>query len=364
MCSVAFGREVFRYAAGDVPQQEPDDPQRPRTTPRLTASLPTFSRHEAAQPVEQVFSLVVAEGREEGRRIALSERAVIAGRDPNLDIVLPDDDVSRLHCLISVVNGDVVVENLGSTNGTFVNGQRVDRRTSLPVGGVLRVGEHLFRCERCTRRDLERAEEEYRDLQRAASYVQTLLPPPLLDGPMRTEWMLQPSARLGGDALGYSRIDDRHFALYLIDVSGHGVSAAMLSVSVLNVLRERVLPATDFKDPVGVLSALNAMFQMDRHDDHYFTIWYGVYDSFDRMLTYATGGHHAGYLVPVERDDARPLKTSGPVIGAIAEAHFQAAQTDVPTGSVLYLFSDGVFEIRSAERQLRLSDFTTFLTLP
>src|SRR5262249_52544868 len=155
-----------------------------------------------------------------------------------------------------------------------------------------------------------------------------------------TEWMLQPCARLGGDALGYGRIDDRKFALYLIDASGHGVSAAMLSVSVLNVLRERALPATDFKDPVGVLSALDAMFQADRHDDQYFTIWYGVYDLLDRTLSYATGGHHAGYLVPVERDHARALKTSGPVIGAIADARFQAEQTDVPAGSLLYLFSD------------------------
>jgi len=226
------------------------------------------------------------------------------------------------------------------------------------------VGQHLFRCERCTRRDFERAEEEYRDLQRAASYVKTLLPPPLQQGPMRTEWLLQPSARLGGDALGYSRLDDRYFAIYLIDVSGHGVSAAMMSVSVLNVLRERALPGTDFRDPVGVLSALNAMFQMDRHDDHYFTIWYGVYDSFDRRLSYATGGHHAGYLVPVERDRARALKTSGPVIGAMPGVCFQAAQTDVPAGSVLYLFSDGVFEVRCGERQLRLSDFAPFLTLP
>jgi sigma-B regulation protein RsbU (phosphoserine phosphatase) len=165
---------------------------------------------------------------------------------------------------------------------------------------------------------------------------------------MRTEWMLEPSARLGGDAFGYGPLDDHMFALYLIDVSGHGVSAAMLSVSVMNVLRERALPATDFKVPELVLSALNAMFQMDRHDDRYFTIWYGVYDSLDRMLTYATGGHHAGSLVPVERDHAQTLKTSGPPIGAIADARFDAARTRVPAGSALYLFSDGVFEVRTA----------------
>ena len=68
--------------------------------------------------------------------------------------------------------------------------------------------------------------------------------------------------------------------------------------------------------------------------------------------------------VPVERDRARPLKTSGPVIGAIVEARFHAARTPVPAGSMLYLFSDGVFEVRSAERQWRLADFAPLLTQP
>ena len=265
--------------------EEPDNRRRSRIGTELTAALSRQALDEAVASIDQALSLVAVEGRESGRRIRLSQRVVVAGRDPHVDVVLPDGGVSRLHCLASVVNGEVVVEDLGSTNGTFVDGQRIDRRRRLPVGSLLRVGDHLFRCERCAQRALDRAEEQYRDIQRAASYVQSLLPRPLLDGPMRTEWLLEPCARLGGDAFGYSRIDDHTFALYLIDVSGHGVSAAMLSVSVLNILREHALPATDFRDPVQILSTLNAMFQMDRHDDQYFTIWYGVYDSLNRMLT-------------------------------------------------------------------------------
>ena len=97
------------------------------------------------------------------------------------------------------------------------------------------------------------------------------------------------------------------FAIYLIDVCGHGVSAAMHSVSVLNVLRQHALPATDFKDPVQVLSALNVMFQMDRHDDQYFTMWYGVYDTRERTLTHASAGHHPGY--PGTRGEERRATT-------------------------------------------------------
>ena len=47
----------------------------------------------------------------------------------------------------------------------------------------------------------------------------------------------------------------------------------MHSVSILNALRQRAIPQSSLKDPVAVLSGLNAMFQIDRHDDELFTMW-------------------------------------------------------------------------------------------
>jgi serine phosphatase RsbU (regulator of sigma subunit) len=348
-----------------VSTDRPGEPLRNSSGIEITALVSREALEKAlASADEMALSLLIVDGRDAGRLIRLAERPVIAGRDPNLDIVLTDGGVSRLHCSVSVVNGEATVEDLGSTNGTFVDGRRIVRRAPLPVGSLLQIGEHLLRCERSSRRDLDRADEQFRDIQRAASYVQSLLPPPLSEGAIRTEWLLQPSARLGGDAFGYGSLDAHRFSLYLIDVSGHGVGAAMLSVSVLNVLREHALRDTDFTDPIQVLSTLNGMFQMERHNDQYFTMWYGVYDARDRMLTYATAGHHAGYLVSPARDDARPLRTSGSVIGAMADARFHAAATHIEAGSMLYLFSDGVFEIRTPERQWRLADFVPLLTRP
>jgi hypothetical protein len=342
----------------------PDDPLRSRLGTDIAFVTRQAAEQLAPSADDEALSLVMVEGCEAGRRIRIAERPVIAGRERHLDIVLDDGEVSRLHCFVGVVDGEVVVEDLGSTNGTFVDGRRIGRRAPLPVGSLLRVGDHIFRCERCSLRDVERAEQQHRDIRRAMSYVQSLLPPPLVEGPLRTEWMLRPSARLGGDALGYQALDAHTFSIYLIDVSGHGVGAAMLSVSVLNVLREHALPAADFKDPARVLETLNAMFQMDRHDDQYFTMWYGVYDTLGRTLTYATAGHHPGYLVPPERDQARPLKTSGPVIGATPDGRFHAEGVGVAPGSLLYLFSDGVFEVRTPERQWRLGDFVPLLLEP
>ena len=98
------------------------------------------------------------------------------------------------------------------------------------------------------------------ELAEAADYVRTILPQPITEGGIRTDWRFVPSASLGGDAFGCHWLDNDHFAIYLIDVSGHGVGAALLSVSVMNMLRSQSLPDTDFKDPQQVLASLNVAF--------------------------------------------------------------------------------------------------------
>ncbi len=77
------------------------------------------------------------------------------------------------------------------------------------------------------------------ELAEAADYAKFLLPQPLTEGPLQANWRFVPSTALGGDALGYHWIDEDSFAIYLIDVCGHGVGAALHSVSVLNVLRSQ-----------------------------------------------------------------------------------------------------------------------------
>ena len=78
----------------------------------------------------------------------------------------------------------------------------------------------------------------------AARYVASLLPEPLADGPIQVEWRFIPSTQLGGDSFGYHWLDDDHFAFYLLDVSGHGVGASLMSVSAMNVLVRTRYPAS------------------------------------------------------------------------------------------------------------------------
>lgn len=181
------------------------------------------------------------------------------------------------------------------------------------------------------------------ELGEAATYVRSLLPA-LLTGSIETQWCYLPSSHLGGDGFGYHWLDPEVLAVYLLDVSGHGVGSALLSISVLNVLRTQLLARTDFHDPSAVLEGLNQAFPMARNNDKYFTIWYGVYHQPSRTLTYASGGHHAALLLTGQGNGSH-LQTKGAVIGAVPDLKYPSTCIQVPSPAELYIFSDGVYEI-------------------
>src|SRR5262249_17017682 len=253
---------------------------------------------------------------ESGKRVQVSETAVTIGRSPDQTLVILDTSVSRRHARISIVSGEVVVEDLGSTNGTFVNGVRVKVPCKLAHGSAIKVGDQLFRYERLSKDEVRRREALDRELADASEYVLSLLPAPISVGRVQTEWRFVPSTQLGGDAFGYYWLDEKTFVLFMIDVSGHGVGAAMHSVAVVDVLRQRPLPGVDWRDPGQVLASLNNRFQMDQYHGMLFTIWYAVYDAGSRRLSYSAAGHHPAYLLTPGQSAVRPLGVKALMIGA------------------------------------------------
>lgn len=67
------------------------------------------------------------------------------GRSAPANIIIPDKSVSREHCVVGIANDELFVTDLNSTNGTFIDGERITRATMLPVGSELRVGQVLLR---------------------------------------------------------------------------------------------------------------------------------------------------------------------------------------------------------------------------
>jgi len=209
---------------------------------------------------------------------------------------------------------------------------------------VARIRHHSQGYTRLLERN--RAYQELaRQLEQAAQYVRNLLPRPVEDGPVQTRWLFEPSAQLGGDALGYHWIDESRFAFYLLDVCDHGVGPALLSVSALNVLRSQTLPGVDFSSPSQVMTGLNAVFQMPKQNDLYFTIFYGVYDTRSRRLRFASAGHPPPILFQASGAVAE-LRCQSIFIGAMPSATFKEDEILVETPARLLVFSDGAYEIR------------------
>ena len=203
-------------------------------------------------------------------------------------------------------------------------------------------------------------EKLQRELAEAASYVRSLLPVPMVH-PFAADWRFVPSAALGGDAFGYHWIDAEHFAMYLLDVCGHGVGPCLLSIAVLHLLQAGALRDVDFRNPGQLLAALNDTYQMKSNDDLYFTLWYGVYQPISRRLDFGCAGHPPAVLVDPDAGAAQLLKTKGLPIGMMPGVRYPSESLIVPQQRYLYLLSDGAFEVERADGTMM--SFDEFLAM-
>jgi sigma-B regulation protein RsbU (phosphoserine phosphatase) len=203
------------------------------------------------------------------------------------------------------------------------------------------------------------------ELAEAAEYVCSILPEPLNDPSITINVKFIPSRQLGGDGFDYYWLDSDRLAIYLLDVSGHGLRAALPSLSVINLLRSRGLNKVNYYRPSEVLQGLNKTFQMSHRNDKYFTIWYGVYDRKKHQLTYSSAGHPPAILLSPNAEGKtieQSLKTPGFPVGMFADAEYTDADCQIIHPSSLYIFSDGIYEIEKPDGKIwGLKEFIKFL---
>ena len=315
---------------------------------------------------DRAHYLVVVEGEGLGMRIELGPGKLVIGRQEPADIVIPDTQISRKHCRVGLVMGELFVTDLESSNGTFVSGTRISGSKHVAPGERITIGATVLEHEWRSKREVDAARELDADLDKAKQYVRSLLPQPLEQGRVLTNWVLQPSARLGGDMFGYHFLDERRFAIYLLDVTGHGINAAMHAVSVMNVLRQPgSQTGVDEGDPGAMAAHLNSLFPMERHNGMLLSLWYGVFDLDAHTVAFASAGHHAAYVVGPDRRAAAPLDISNVLIGMIPGYAYKSGHAQWTAGSALYLFSDGVFEVEASDgRKWGIGDFVSLVTAP
>jgi len=217
----------------------------------------------------------------------------------------------------------------------------------------------------CANQDLEKAYRQMKgDLRSAANVQHALLPTALPDIPgVRFTWAFRPCADLAGDSLNVFQLDDEHVAFYLLDVSGHGVRAALLSVTLSRILTplpdqpslllRRVHAGDELEPtpPAAVAEKLNRRFQLDLDTWQYFTLFYGVLNTRTYELRYVSAGQPGPVYIP--RDGPpRNLHQAVLAIGWVSHPDYQEQRLQLRPGDRLHLYSDGINEAMNARKEL------------
>jgi len=199
------------------------------------------------------------------------------------------------------------------------------------------------------------------DLRAAADIQRALLPREGLSLPgVSLAWRFAPCDAVGGDLFGALVLDERSLGFYILDVSGHGVPSAMLTVSAAQSLapgggivcsREPGSLLARAVPPAEVLSALDREYPFERFE-RYFTISYLVLEVGAGLLRYSSAAHPAPLLV---RPDGtlRELAEGGPILGAgLGPAAFEEGQRQLQAGERVFLYTDGIPEFEGPGGQL------------
>lgn len=201
------------------------------------------------------------------------------------------------------------------------------------------------------------------DLEAAAESQQALLPADLPRFPgFRFAYRTRPCIDVGGDSLNVLSLDEQHIAVYVLDVSGHGVAAALLSVTLTYMLS--AAPDRSFlyhaagdgsgtfaiTRPSEVVARLNRQFSPNSPIARYFTMLYGILNRQTGEFRYSAAGHLGPILVSA---GAAPVvgKTTGIPVGILLNAVYEEQTIGLVKGDRLYLCTDGLYEMENSAEE-------------
>jgi sigma-B regulation protein RsbU (phosphoserine phosphatase) len=167
-------------------------------------------------------------------------------------------------------------------------------------------------------------------------------------------WIYHPCDQLGGDGLNIIPLGEDNIALYVMDVSGHGVASALLSVTLSRLLSPPSEPASillrdgngrdrrDIRPPIEVAGRLNRLFPFNSATSQFTTMVYGILNAPTGEFRYVSAGHPGPVHLPRDRDPSI-LHSPGSPIG-LANIAYDERSVRLQPGDRLYLYSDGVTE--------------------
>ena len=231
----------------------------------------------------------------------------------------------------------------------------------------IKAGERVIKLEKDLAEQNRHLSKAYsvirKDLEAAGKIQASLLPKSaanILN--IQFDWMFLPSAFVAGDIFNYFRLDETHVGFYLLDVAGHGIPAALLSVTLSKVLSPLDInnsplkhfvpdpPHYEITSPAMVVKDLNSRFQADDDIMQYFTMVYGVINVKNGQTTITQAGHPNPILVKKEGETTM-VGSGGFPVGMLPDIDYDEFEVSLNKGDRLILYSDGIIECMNSENK-------------
>ena len=228
----------------------------------------------------------------------------------------------------------------------------------------LHVGQRILSLEATLRKQIEEIEAAKQelseahnqlkaDLRSAAVFQQSFLPHRLPNSDtFHYAWSYQPCNTIGGDFLNIFPIDEQYVGVVIVDVSGHGVQSALASVAIsqeLQWLTSGVNKKVNPTEPDQVALYLNEKHQIDTETEIYFSMFYGALNLQDRSMKYVSAGTPNPICTKLNGQTIA-FEGYGMPVGVVSNPSFAYGQVDFQPDDRLFVFSDGVIEAFSPNR--------------
>ena len=258
------------------------------------------------------------------------------------------------HSALKTLVEKVAVNKMGMEKVFYIDGTPTTKYLQISTRHITYQGRKMIVVMLYDVTELETQKKELQkkqkqldgDLAAAAGIQQSLLPcySPHT-GALRIAWKFEPHRQIGGDIFNVIHPEKDRIDLYMLDVCGHGVPAALIAVSISQHLcsqRGWLENGNGAISPKAVLNSLNQAFPFERFDS-YFTIIYMSTDLSRGLLTYSCAGHPPPILL---RSDGvlETLDLRGPAIGLNSDSFYSQEEKQLHKGDKVVLYTDGILE--------------------
>jgi len=222
-----------------------------------------------------------------------------------------------------------------------------------------------------TQKDLRAANKDLASFQQKMNFeleearrVQNFILPSSLPNSNKISFssVFEPMDQIGGDFYDILEISEGVYGVLIADVTGHGIQAALLTFMTSFAFKNAALKTTS---TAKVVTATNERLYNKMPRGSFITMFYAVYDSNDKTLTYTQAGHPEGFVIRPGTKEIISLTSASPLVGAFSSesVHYSESKIQLEVGDKLLLYTDAILELWNADNvMMNRADFTSFLS--